>query len=361
MCAPSATDEPDDVTLVTAAREAADELLERLGVPVAKALELGSPRGFDRAVVALAEELRRHAAPAEADALRAAVAVLDVDWRRTTPTERRRLVAEATARAARATAGVPRALEATFGRAAERVVGATRGELRRRQGLALAADFNAVDRRVVAYARASQTGFVRDAYGRRHDALSIEARRLVAEGLAQGLGRDDLAETLADAARRHLVERARSYWDVVASAFVGDARAFGQVSAYAEAGVERYVLRAVLDEVTTPQCRFLDGKVFAVRDARARFDRLERAESPEAIVDLRPWLREGPDPEGVGRRLYVRRGGERMTVARVVRSGAGARDDRGAFAGDPGERALSALGLGLPPFHAHCRSTTVPA
>ncbi|HEU4409100.1 MAG TPA: minor capsid protein [Polyangiaceae bacterium] len=361
MCGPCAPDGADGFALVAAAREAADELLGRLGVPVAKALDLSSPRGFDRAVVAFADELRRQAAPADVEALRAAVAVLDVDWRRTTPEGRRRLVAEATARAARATEGVPRSLEATFGRAAERVVGAMRGELRRRQGLAVAADFNAVDRRVVAYARTSQTGFVRDAYGRRHAALSAEARRLVAEGLAQGLGQGDLAETLAGAARRHLVERARPYWDLVASAFVGNARAYGQVSAYAEAGVERYVLRAVLDEVTTPQCRFLDGKVFAVRDALARFERLESAEAPEAIVDLRPWLREGPDPDGGGRRLYVRRGGERVTVARVVRSGAGARDDRGAFAGDPGERALSGFGLDLPPFHAHCRTTTTPA
>ncbi|HEU4406772.1 MAG TPA: hypothetical protein VFS43_16010 [Polyangiaceae bacterium] len=330
-------------------------------MPVEKALDLSNPRGFDRAVVALAEELRRQAAPADAEALGAAVRALDVDWRRTTPAERRRLVAEAMVRVARATEGLPRALEATFGRAAERVVAATRGHLRRHQGLALAADFNAVDRRIVAYARTSQTGFVRDAYGRRHEGLSAEARRIVAEGLAQGLGREDLAETLAGAARRHLVERARPYWDLVASAFVGNARAYGQVSAYAEAGIERYVLRAVLDEVTTPQCRFLDGKVFAVRHALARFDRLERAESPEAIVDLRPWLREGPDPDGGGRRLYVWRGGERVTVARVVRSGAGARDDRGAFAGDPGARALSGFGLDLPPFHAHCRMVTVPA
>jgi SPP1 gp7 family putative phage head morphogenesis protein len=361
LCGPCATDGVDGFALVAAAREAADELLERLGVPVAKALDLSTPRGFDRAVVAFAEELRRQAAPADAEALGAAVRALDVDWRRATPAERSRLVAEAVARVARATEGVPRSLEATFGRAAERVVAATRGDLRRRQGLALAADFSAVDRRVVAYARTSQTGFVRDAYGRRHEALSAEARRIVAEGLVQGLGRDDLAETLADAARRHLVERSQPYWELVAGAFVGNARAYGQVSAYAEAGIERYVLRAVLDEVTTPQCRFLDGKTFAVRDALARFDRLERAESPEAIVDLRPWLREGPNPDGGGRRLYVQRGTELVTVARIVRSGAGARDDRGAFAGDPGERALSAFGLDLPPFHAHCRSTTVPA
>jgi hypothetical protein len=52
---------------------------------------------------------------------------------------------------------------------------------------------------------------------------------------------------------------------------------------------------------------------------------------------------------------------ERVTVARVVRSGAGRRDDRGGFAGDPGEQALSAFGLDLPPFHAHCRTVTAPA
>lgn len=82
---------------------------------------------------------------------------------------------------------------------------------------------------------------MRDAYGRRHNAFSAEARRIVAEGLAQGLGRDDLAETLAETARRHLVERARPYWDLVASAFVRNARAYGQVLAYAEVTVARVV------------------------------------------------------------------------------------------------------------------------
>jgi hypothetical protein len=86
------------------ARVFADELLEQvLSLPVAKAMDLGSPQGFDRASTLLAARLRRSAAPAEVDALREAVAVLDVDWGRTTAAQRRRLVAESLVAAGRST------------------------------------------------------------------------------------------------------------------------------------------------------------------------------------------------------------------------------------------------------------------
>jgi hypothetical protein len=98
MCGTSAS--ADRLLVVHEARVAADELVERfLRLPVAKAMNLGTRAGFDRAVALLAAQLRRATGRADVEAVREAIGVLDVDWARTTAAERRRLVAEAMAAA----------------------------------------------------------------------------------------------------------------------------------------------------------------------------------------------------------------------------------------------------------------------
>ncbi len=146
MCGTSGT--ADRLLVMHEARVAADELLgDYLRLPLRKAINLGLPGGFDRAVALLAARLRRATGRADVDAVRDAMAVLDVDWPRTTAAERRRLVSESLAAAGRATAIIPARIQVPLGDAAESVVAATRTQARRQQGLAIAADFNALDRR----------------------------------------------------------------------------------------------------------------------------------------------------------------------------------------------------------------------
>ena len=114
---------------------------------------------------------------------------------------------------------------------------------------------------------------------------------------------------------------------------------------------------AVLDEVTTPTCRFLDGKTFSVSRGLELFDRVEA--NPDSIEDLNPWVRDTVDPATGKRSLSIERGGERYSIADIVRSGAGARDNRGEFSRGLGERELGDLGIGFPPYHGLCRTTTV--
>jgi SPP1 gp7 family putative phage head morphogenesis protein len=180
----------------------------------------------------------------------------------------------------------------------------------------------------------------------------------VARGLEHGLGRDEIAGDLAEAAELALVDRARSYWDVVAASFVGEARSMSQMSSYAEAGIDRYMLVAVLDEHTTDTCRFLDGKVLDIADAMRTFDRLEASDDPLAIKKERPWVRERVGDDG-RRVLAIDRGGESTVLAVVERSGVGARADRGTFAREVSARYLAPAGVGFPPFHGLCRTTTV--
>ena len=64
------------------------------------------------------------------------------------------------------------------------------------------------------------------------------------------------------------------------------------------------------------------------------------------------------DCESGKRSLTVERGGKRISIADIVRSGVGARDDLGDFAQGLDENELCNLGAFLPPLHAMCRSTS---
>ena len=358
MCGTSAT--ADELAVVHGARLVADDVLRGLGLPVRKAMDLSTPKGFDRAVAGMASELRRAVSATDHEAVRAAVAVLDIAWHQTTARQRRELVARALEAAGRRTAAIVQTVSAPFGEAADEVVGATREHARRGLGLRIAADFNAVDRRITRHLVRTQANFVRDEYGRRLDALGEEARRVVAEGLEAGLGRADIADDLKRAAEQTLVTRPAFYWEVVAGAFVANGRSLAQVSGFAEAGIQRYVFSSVLDERTTEICRFLDGKTFSVGDALGRFDRIERMEQPEDIKAEQPWVREALDPETGRKVLYVDRGGVRTPIAEVVRSGFATSDDRGEFARGRSERELMDLGAAIPPLHGLCRSQLLP-
>jgi hypothetical protein len=72
MCLPPTAER---LLLLHEAGQAADQVLEGfLRLPVTKALDLGSPEGFDRAAALLAARLRRAVGKADADAVRAASA-----------------------------------------------------------------------------------------------------------------------------------------------------------------------------------------------------------------------------------------------------------------------------------------------
>lgn len=347
-----------DEEVIASARAAADQILKGcFRIDVRKAMDLGSPRGFDRAVARLASLLRARTRVSDDAAVRAAVSVLDVDWSTTSARERRTLIGRALEAAGRRTRDVHRSVQAILGDAANEVVNATRAAARRQQRLAISADFNALDQRITAHIASSQANFVRDEYGRRHDAFSADARRIVAEGLDAGLGRDDIARALERAAQTVIAGRSSFYWDVLAGSFVARGRSFAQLSAYAEAGIERYIIEAVLDERTTDICRFLHGKSFSVARGLAAFDRVEA--NPDAIKELTPWVREATSAGAERRALYVERGERRVPIAEVAHSAAGSRDDRGTFAHGLTERQLMDLGVGFPPYHGLCRTTTV--
>lgn len=345
---------------VAAGAEAAGQILTGCcGVhTVAKALDLGSKTSFDRAVATFASALRRRAADPEREAVAEALKVLDVDWPSTTAAQRRGLINDALVAAGRATAVIPVRHEEVVIPHAREVVDTGRADVRR-AGLTIGADFNSVDERIAAHLRDSHVLYVTDEYGRRIEAFGAAARNIVAEGVELGLGRADIAGRLQAAATKDLAARSSFYWEVVAAAFTTRGRSFAQVSGYAEAGVERFRIESVLDEATTNFCRSIHGTEFSVGAGLRAFADAERLTAPEEIKDAAPWVRETKNPDGTTE-MWVKRGAERISVGTVVESAVGRADEVGKFKGLKPAPDLGSLGIGLPPYHGLCRTTTVP-
>jgi SPP1 gp7 family putative phage head morphogenesis protein len=205
--------------------------------------------------------------------------------------------------------------------------------------------------------RRSETHFIRDQYGRRADELSERARDIVAGGLEQGLGRDDIAEDLSTALTAATGQR-RAYWQLVATNFANRGRTYTQLVAFDEADIERFRFEAVLDQVTSEVCRFMHGREFTVEHARRRFEAVEQAPDPEQVSELQPWMQTGRDDAG-NQVLYFERGGRRHLVAQVDQGAVGRSDEVGRYSQAMSNDELIAAGVTVPPLHGHCRSTIV--
>jgi len=342
--------------LLSEAVDAADELLRNVyRLEVAKALNPLDPRDFLAIVQRLSRALTGVSQAAEADALRRALATLDVDWRTLKPAARERVVQAARQAVAQMPAKILPRVEQVLEPEAKRVVTRTRAAVARR--FRIGATTARTDDRIAAFARKSTAHFVRDQYGQRAIDASERARHIVADGLAQGLGRDDIAAELSKALTP-VIQRGKPYWDVVAMAFANRARTHTQLAAFDEAGIERFRFEAVLDSVTSHVCRFMHGREFSVSRAVQRFDQVERADDPEAIVDLQPWVQTGADEEG-NQVLFFKRGGRRSLVAQIDEPALGRPDQVGRYSRAMSNEQLESAGICVPPAHARCRSNIV--
>jgi len=330
-----------DFGLVSAACRCADFILGTyLDVPIEKATRLGTPEEFNLAVARLAAILRQHVDGFERGAIQAALATLDVDWAQTTSRQRAQLVAEAVHAADGGLFGAADSIRPPLEYAAKEVLGSTRHDVLRLQGLDIGTEFTALDERMMRFMTRSQTLYVRAEYGRRVEGLAESVRASVAEGMQLGLGRDDIAAALADVVGAELTG-GTFYLEVVAGAFVGRGRSYGQISSYSDAGIKNYRVEAVLDERTSEICRLLHGRVFSVAEALKKFAEGEELNDPEALKHLNPW------PRHDGHGLYLMEGKKRVNLTRR--------------AGDipHTDGALAAMGLGFPPYHGLCRTNTV--
>jgi len=349
----------EQLSVIQNARAAADEILEKYyRIRVEKAYDLGNPRGFDRAVTNLSRQLKNTVSDSETDAVRSALKVLDVDWNETTATQRRSLIAASMRAAGLETAEIPALTEVVFGDAADDVVSATRKFVREDQSLKIGARFNALDRRITKYLKTSNSTFIGDEYGRRNIAFGKQAAAIVSDGLEAGLGRDAIARDLERAALNTIAGQGSNYWEVVSAAFIGRGRTYSQFSAYREANITRYVIEAVLDEVTTEICRFMHGKTFTVDSGIKLFEKVEA--NPDDLKEINPWVRTRLNKDGE-QVLFVNQGDRQVPIATVEQGGLGSKDKVGSYRNSLSEKEMADLGASHPPFHGLCRTVVIPA
>ncbi len=199
--------------------------------------------------------------------------------------------------------------------------------------------------------------FVRDRFGKVNSAMTLQAKRIVNEGLRAGLGNAEIARSLRTGIKNLYEMRSAQYAEVVSNVAVQRARSGAQLFAYVDAGVEIIQVEAVLDERTTEQCRLMDGQILSVRDCKEVMARGMRVKNPEDIARVNPFMDVRRDKSD-NRRYIKTRNGER--VGEIIRGGRGTKNNRGTMKQMMGGKGFKAAGIGMPPYHFRCRTYTVP-
>lgn len=330
-----------------------------LGYDVRKAIDPLTPEGFLMISELVADKIAGAAGLAEGEVVQEIFDALDFDWEGMS--EQAIVVAikaVETAIASSYESLVIPTITDVLQVEGPTVMSATRLGVIARERIQISADLSQRDLEAELLIRRMQTNYIRESSGARAVALSEKAREVVATGLSQGLGTEEISRGLKEFLSAD-IPRPDSYWRVVADAFVGTARTASQIAAYEDAEIQTYEIVAVLDEVTTDICRFMDGKVFRVSAARGLLNSLDGLGDPEQVRFANPWVRRRTGEDG-NLELYVPNSdGSSTTIAQVTRSGIGSRDDRGEYANALGDADLVSLGIPVPPFHGRCRTTIV--
>lgn len=199
--------------------------------------------------------------------------------------------------------------------------------------------------------------WARDSMGRINDRTTLAARKIIASGLKEGLGNADIARNLRKNIPDLYEMRTGQYSETVANVAVQRARTGAQLTTYEQAGVQVLEIQAVLDERTTEQCRFMDGQIIEVADARAVYDAGINVANPEDIASVNPFIEERRDKRTGERWLQTANGAK---LATIDRSGKGTLDDRGSMRQHISSKGFGKAGIGMPPYHFRCRTYTVP-
>ena len=301
-------------------------LLDGYGIPVRKALNPLNERDFLTITSRLSRSLNK-AGAAEDVAMRRAIQQLDVDWANISGASRARHIAAARRTVAGSIKNVLPATTGVMQVEGPRIIDETRKAVKRTYKFDIATTTSLFDERIGRQIVSSQGNFITTQLGVRADQFAAQARGIVSVGLQQGLGQDDIAARMEKDLLRGGIARKRSYWQVAAGSFANRGRTFSQLSSYRDAGIEKYIFESVLDEDTTDICRYMHGRMFATSTGLTKFNEVENLKDPQEIKDVQPWARTR-EVDG-GAEIQFKSGGEIHTVARVLESAVGRRDEVG--------------------------------
>ena len=279
------------------------------------------------------------------------------DWTKLSPAQQRKALADATAALKASHALQERAAVQIAKPALLRTARDTKAGIKARYLGGIGVNLRAPEVASVERIAVQQGWFVRNQAKQIDAALTERARVVVAEGLAQGLGREDIGAALRDQVPGMWEGMGRRYANLIAANAVARARSYTQLSTFQGAGVAYMEVVAMLDEKTSEICRCMDGQIIPVEGALGVAQAAASVASPEGVYAASPFLQmtAGPKDEQL---LTVR--GTGTPIAEVTRSGMGGVDDRGEMNQFVGGTAMPGQNIGAPPYHHNCRSTVVP-
>lgn len=197
---------------------------------------------------------------------------------------------------------------------------------------------------------ADQAGlFVRDQLGIESEMLSARGKEIVARGLRDGLGREQIAMDLRAEIPEMWAKYGENYSQVVASNAVVRARSISQTASYRDAGVTRYEVVEMEDERMCVICGYMNGMVISVAGASQIHEAVAEAGTIAELAQANPWVGVKLDPETGGKVLRTNNG---VDIARVNQGG-------GYESIVSGDSLVSDASVAQPPFHPNCRGTTI--
>jgi hypothetical protein len=351
--------------LLRKAINAADDIVEDLALlrPVSKSGDPFSRRGFEAYTASLVKDLEANFGLLPQRAITRAIAEAGFGFATATESQINRFVDEVN-KAMREALGPAEwtAVRNSFKVNFESVRKGAAKSVVRKYDLSVSTSLSMKDEAAIARGATAQTTFVRETYGGVIcPRTSAQARTIIHRGMDEGLGSRAIGRDMRRELGRYVRGQNRDYFSVVADAGVARSREHASLLKYAGADVAVVRYSSVLDERTTETCRWLDGKPLSVSYLGQRYDEMGAAKDPGEVNWRLPWLREttikSGDDKGKRAIMLAQKDGWKQ-VAVVQKAGFGTWD-KGSYKG-LGMKDLQALGIGPPPLHGHCRTTTIP-
>lgn len=186
-----------------------------------------------------------------------------------------------------------------------------------------------------------------------------EVAKVTQDVMSQGLGFRETEDEMNSKLASTYADKSDAYWYLMGNVGVQRARSFAKLSAFEDAGVTEYEIMAVLDNRTTPQCRYMDGRIYKVTDGQAIRDNAESSSNPEQVRQSYPWIRFSSSQAKQGLdALYVDKPGGRMYLPQSTMNPKNLTSPvKGPL--NSNEELVLASTVPLPPYHGNCRTTYV--
>ena len=198
--------------------------------------------------------------------------------------------------------------------------------------------------------------------------VANKANQKAIEVLTEGFGERELARRLEEEVGETILLNSRANIKVIANDTINKARNFSRINQYEKIGIQTYEFIAILDERTTPMCRYMNGRTFSTETSLGIVEDVMNFgvvddDNLEKFKTLRPWgnvdnkrLKAGQNAifikDARGAKTFLPDSSFRFTESGGIRANGNPND-----AGVNGK--LQNKRFVFPPLHANCRSTVV--